>query len=166
MASAPSQEHARLFVVRHADAGVRGHGHGDHLRPLSNDGRARARRLVDLLDLTSTGRVVSSPYVRCVQTVEALATRYHKPVVLDDALAEGAAIEETLGLLRRLPDGSVACTHGDILERLVSEMDTLRWPVDEISFDKGGVWVLWRHGEMLSIVKQMRMSLDLSMIEL
>ena len=61
-------------------------------------------------------RVVSSPYVRCVQTVEPLAAALGLPLEQDDRLAEG---EEgaAAGLLRE--DGVVCCTHGDILDALV-----------------------------------------------
>ncbi len=154
MAPSHPAKHARVYVVRHADAGVRGHGPDDRLRPLSSSGQAQAVRLVHLLDLTSAGQVVSSPYVRCVQTVQPLATRHRKPVVFNASLAEGAPVEETWRLLRQLPDGSVACTHGDVLEALTAVVDTLGRGVHQISFDKGGVWVLSRQGKVLSLVEQ------------
>ena len=152
------ENRARIHVVRHADAGVRGHGPDDHLRPLSPGGHARAQVLADLLDLTSVGRIVSSPYVRCVQTVEPLATRQRRSVDLSDTLAEGASVEAMLHLLRRLPDGSVACTHGDMLGELMRFVDSVDGLVDPISFDKGGVWVLTRNGDALSLVEQMRVT--------
>jgi broad specificity phosphatase PhoE len=61
-------------------------------------------------------RILSSPYVRCVQTVEPLAEALGLEVQLDERLKEGeggAAAE----LLRE--DGVVCCTHGDIVEALV-----------------------------------------------
>ena len=158
MAPTHPDKHARIHVVRHADAGVRGHGTADHLRPLSPGGHARAQVLADLLDLTSVGRIVSSPYVRCVQTVEPLATRQRRSVDLSDTLAEGASVEAMLHLLRRLPDGSVACTHGDMLGELMRFVDSVDGLVDPISFDKGGVWVLTRNGDALSLVEQMRVT--------
>jgi Histidine phosphatase superfamily (branch 1) len=55
---------------------------------------------------------VSSPYVRCVHTVEPLATSLGLELELDDRLAEGAA-GSAAGLLAE--DGVVACTHGDVV---------------------------------------------------
>ncbi len=149
---------ARLYVVRHADAGIRGHGADDHLRPLSRSGRARARRLADLLESTPFGDIVSSPYVRCVQTVEPLAERRGTTIALSDDLAEGASIDATLRLLRVLPSGSVVCTHGDLLGHLAAYVAVADGRVGQISYDKGGIWVLAREGDTLSIVEQMRAS--------
>ncbi len=94
--------------------------------------------------------------MRCVQTVEPLAARQRRSVELSDSLAEGASVEAMLHLLRRLPDGSVACTHGDMLGELARVVDSVDGLVDPISFDKGGVWVLARNGDALSLVEQMR----------
>ncbi len=158
MAPTHPEERARIYVVRHADAGVRGHGPDDHLRPLSPGGHARAAVLADLIELTSASHIVSSPYVRCVQTVEPLAARQHRSVELSDTLAEGASVEAMLHLLRRLPDGSVACTHGDTLAELARIVDSVDGLGGAISFDKGGVWVLARTGDALSLVEQMRVT--------
>ena len=70
-----------------------------HLRPLSPGGHARAEVLADLLELTSASHIVSSPYVRCVQTVEPLAARQLLSVEISDTLAEGASVEATVHLL-------------------------------------------------------------------
>jgi len=60
-------------------------------------------------------------------------------------------------LLHRLPDGSVACAHGNMLSQLTDVLlDTRDRHEQPISFDKGGVWVLSREGESLSIVDEMR----------
>ena len=146
----------RIYVVRHTDAGVRTDSPDDHLRPLSSTGHAHARILADRAQFASVGDVVSSPYVRCVQTVEPLTARHHRPVSISNSLAEGAPIEAMLRLLRRLPDGSVACTHGDMLQELVGFIDNVEDLGDPIPFDKGGVWVLSRAGDRLSLVEQQR----------
>ena len=158
MVATHPEKHARIYVIRHADAGVRGHGPDDYLRPLSPGGHERAEVLADLLELTSASHIVSSPSVRCVQTVEPLAARQHRSVELSDTLAEGASVEAMVHLLRRLPDGSVTCTHGDTLGELARVVDSVDGLGGPISFDKGGVWVLARNGDALSLVEQMRVT--------
>jgi phosphohistidine phosphatase SixA len=66
----------------------------------------------------SIGRIVSSPYRRCVESVEALADARELPIELDERLAEGVPTHLTLGLLAEL-DGGLACTHGDVIEAVV-----------------------------------------------
>jgi len=104
-------------LLRHAAAGDREHWHGDDLhRPLDARGRREAELLVALLRPFGVRRVVSSPYVRCVQTVEPLAAALGVPLELDDRLAEGegAAASDLIH-----EDGVVSCTHGDVVRELV-----------------------------------------------
>ena len=104
-------------LLRHASAGHRlDWEHDDHLRPLDARGRRQSADLVALLLPLGLRRILSSPYVRCVQTVEPLAAALGLAVELDERLkeGEGAAAAE---LLRE--DGVVCCTHGDIVEALV-----------------------------------------------
>lgn len=129
----------------------------DHLRSLNPHGRARARVLAELLAVVSHGDIVSSLYSRCVETVEPLAEHRGRTVSISDALAEGAKLDAMVDLLHRLPDGSVACAHGNMLSQLTDVLlDTRDRHEQPISFDKGGVWVLSREGESLSIVDEMR----------
>jgi 8-oxo-dGTP diphosphatase len=63
-----------LLVIRHARAGKRTEWVGDdRLRPLDKRGTKQARALVGALAPFEIVRVLSSPYDRCVQTVEPLA---------------------------------------------------------------------------------------------
>jgi 8-oxo-dGTP diphosphatase len=104
-------------LLRHASAGHRLDAYGDdHLRPLDARGRRQAAELVELLRPLEVRRVVSSPYVRCVETVEPLAAALRLPVEQDERLAEGAS-GGALDLLRE--DGVVACTHGDVVEEVL-----------------------------------------------
>lgn len=104
-------------LVRHASAGDREDWEGDdRLRPLDARGRRQASALVELLRPLEVRRVVSSPYVRCVETLEPLATALGLPVEQDDRLAEGAS-RASLELLGG--DGVVCCTHGDVVEAVL-----------------------------------------------
>ena len=103
-------------LLRHAAAKERYEWPGDDFdRPLTKKGRRQAEELATVLGTDDVRRVVSSPYVRCVQTVEPLATALGLEVELDDRLAEGAgsAAQELLE-----EDGVVACTHGDVIYEL------------------------------------------------
>ena len=104
-----------VVLLRHASAGDRHTWEGDdRMRPLDKRGRKQAEALHDRLLDAGVTRVVSSPYVRCVQTVEPLGL----DIELDERLAEGAPREETLALLAELDD-AVACTHGDVIENVL-----------------------------------------------
>jgi phosphohistidine phosphatase SixA len=133
-----------LYVVRHAHAGDRGSWvANDDERPLSLTGRGQAAGLAGLLSTASIERVLSSPSVRCVQTVEPLAERRQLPVDVDKALAEGAwraAVDLVWSLAGT---EAVLCTHGDVIPEVLDAVaqggvriaDALRW-------EKGSVWAL------------------------
>jgi phosphohistidine phosphatase SixA len=100
-------------LVRHASAGDRDDWAGDdRLRPLDARGRRQATELVELLAGLGLQRVLSSPYVRCVETVEPLAGVLGVAVERDDRLAEGTG-RAALELLHE--EGVVCCTHGDVV---------------------------------------------------
>jgi 8-oxo-(d)GTP phosphatase len=104
-------------LLRHASAGDRDRWPvADRLRPLDARGRWQAAALVELLRPLGVSRVVSSPYVRCIETVEPLAGALEVPVEPDDRLAEGAG-QAAAELLRE--PGVVCCTHGDIVEAVL-----------------------------------------------
>ena len=107
-----------VVLLRHASAGDRDHWEGDDLlRPLDDRGRRQALAL-RLLAARGFVRILSSPYVRCIETVEPLAATLALAIAVDARLAEGAEPDEALALLSEL-DGGVACTHGDVVEALL-----------------------------------------------
>jgi len=104
-----------VILLRHASAGDRDEWDGeDLLRPLDKRGRKQAKRLRDVLLAHDVRRVLSSPYVRCTQTVAPLGL----DIEPDERLAEGAPPQRTLELLASLDD-AVACTHGDVIEAVL-----------------------------------------------
>ena len=104
-------------LLRHASAGHRlDWEHDDHLRPLDARGRRQSADLVAILRPLGVRRVVSSSYVRCVQTVEPLAAACGLQVEQDNRLKEGAGAAAA-DLLSE--SGVVCCTHGDIVEALL-----------------------------------------------
>jgi 8-oxo-dGTP diphosphatase len=136
-----------LYLVRHAKAGSRSSYEGpDRLRPLTKAGRRQAEAIADRLADAGVPRVLSSPYVRCVQTVEPLADRLRLPVEPTAALAEGSPFGPVLDLLADAADGTVLCTHGDVLpdvlDALARRGAVLAGPG---ILSKGVTWVLERH---------------------
>jgi phosphohistidine phosphatase SixA/ADP-ribose pyrophosphatase YjhB (NUDIX family) len=113
-----------LLVVRHASAGDRETWDGeDEDRPLDDRGWRQAAALVEQLAPFSVERVVSSPFVRCVQSVEPLARA--RDVVLEEAdeLAEGSRAEDVERLLDELAGrAAVVCGHGPELHRLFGKL--------------------------------------------
>jgi 8-oxo-(d)GTP phosphatase len=106
-----------LLVVRHASAGDRDDWKGpDADRPLDARGRRQAEQLVDRLAPFPIRRIVSSPFVRCVDTVEPLAHAHGLEVESSDDLAEGANRERVRRLLLELGDEAVICMHRPELE--------------------------------------------------
>ena len=129
------------MLVRHASAGDRKAWSGDDaLRPLDARGRRQADGLVELLRGFGPTRVLSSPSVRCRETVEPLARSLGVAVEGSSELREGASAEEVRSLARRLADEvAVVCTHGDVVEALLGEESK-----------KGSAWVLRGDGDELT----------------
>jgi 8-oxo-(d)GTP phosphatase len=108
-----------VVLLRHAAAGDRDEWEGDdRLRPLDKRGRKQAKALRELLADDGPRGVVSSPYLRCTETVAPLSDALGLELELDDRLAEGAARGDALAALAE-HDGFVACTHGDIVEAVL-----------------------------------------------
>jgi 8-oxo-dGTP diphosphatase len=113
-----------LLIVRNAPAGKRWDWEGhDRERPLDKKGRRQADGLVDQFAPYSVERILSSPSLRCTQTVVPLSRELGIPIENCPELEEGASREETLALMRELGDAAVLCTHGDVLENLFGEAE-------------------------------------------
>ena len=116
-----------VLLVRHASAGSRRKWRGpDDLRPLDKKGRRQAEALPGSLQfaLDGMGRVLSSPYLRCVETVDRLAQAVGVSVGKEAALAEGhdrAAAGLFWSLVRGGESSAALCTHGDIIPFLLDE---------------------------------------------
>jgi 8-oxo-dGTP diphosphatase len=143
-----------VYVVRHAKAGDRAEWKGDdRLRPLTKSGLEQAAALAERLKDEPIDRILSSPYVRCLQTVEPLAARRKLPIEPRKDLEEGAGGESVIRLMQESGGQNlVLCTHGDVteelLERLVEQGVVARTAARN---EKGGTWVLYdESGEITS----------------
>jgi 8-oxo-dGTP diphosphatase len=135
-----------LYLVRHAKAGRRGAWDGpDPLRPLSRAGRAQAQAFAAWLANEPVTRVLSSPYTRCVQTVEPLAEKLGLEIEVTEALAEATPFEPVLELLVTLPDASVLVSHGDLIPDVIEALLRRGTVLDgQPDWRKGSTWVLER----------------------
>jgi 8-oxo-dGTP diphosphatase len=133
-----------VHLVRHAKAGSRkAWTDDDTLRPLSKVGRGQARVIGKALADAGITRVVSSPFVRCRETIEPLAERIGVAVELSDALAEGASLTDSLRLVEKLADANVAlCSHGDVLGNLLHHYTQLGVVLHDHRIEKASMWVL------------------------
>ena len=133
-------------LLRHADAGVRGTwSAADDWRVLSPLGRVEADRVVARIDGLPILRVMSSPSLRCRQTVVPLA-RY---LGLDiEPRRELAADVGPSQLLRFLADPetecAVLCTHRETLETLFAELAVSRAVVAWVgaTMEKAAAWLV------------------------
>ncbi len=120
-------------LVRHGVAGERAQwDEEDHLRPLDRRGERQAAALPQSLSDLPIRRILTSPAVRCVQTVAALGVALGMEVEETPALAEGAARADIMALLPTIGAGTVLCTHGDVCHKIVGRRKT----------PKGSAWVV------------------------
>ena len=135
-----------LFVVRHAVAGSRQRwSDPDHIRPLTKKGWRQAYALADRLAPEGIERLVSSPYVRCTQTLEPLGELLGLEVEEHPALAEGRDMGATMDLLRELSGTNAALSsHGDVIPSAIFRLaDAGTKLSDPIYFcKKGSIWAV------------------------
>ena len=137
-----------ILLVRHARAGDRDRWPGPDIeRPLTKRGRAQADALAALLPTLASGSittVLSSPYVRCRETVEPLARAAGTTVGDRAELAEGARLPDVLALVAGLGAAPVVlCSHGDVIGDVVGWLAE-RGLVTEARCAKGSTWVIER----------------------
>jgi phosphohistidine phosphatase SixA len=142
----------RLYVVRHAHAGSRSAWEGpDEDRPLSPKGHRQSAAIAEALGAAGATRLVSSPYRRCVQTLEPLADRLGLAIDEDHRLAEGADGADAVALadeLRKEPEAAVVCSHGDVVPEMlrIFKATTVRFK-DPFVWPKASTWVITWDGE-------------------
>ena len=133
------------YLVRHASAGHRDEGDpSDHDRPLDEAGRVQSEKLADWLRHLPVTRILSSPYPRCVQTVEPLAAALGLEVEVREELAESMPIERSWPLLEEVAwTNAVICSHGDVIPDLIrrAQLRGLHVP-GKSGCAKGSVWTL------------------------
>lgn len=144
-----------LLMVRHARAGRRSTFDGDdEARPLSTRGKAQAEAIVPLLAAYRPRRILSSPAVRCFETVRPLADALELPIESVGELAEGNG-PATLHLLHRMAgETAILSTHGDVATEVLDFLTPglTKKNRHKLRLLKGEVWVIQSTGDTLEIV--------------
>ncbi len=135
-----------IYLVRHAKAGERRTWQRDDTeRPLSKKGWRQAEAIAERLAKKGATELYASSYLRCMQTLEPLADRVGRTVKEEPRLFEDEPFEPVLELLREVPDGSVLCSHGDIIPAVISALHRRGMEVDTpADWRKATIWVLRR----------------------
>jgi 8-oxo-dGTP diphosphatase len=125
-----------ILLVRHGSAGDSAAWEGDdHERPLDGRGRKQAKGLVNELARFDPTVVVSSPYLRCLQTVEPLARSLGAAVDVRAELGYERPDHEARALVESLAGiTAVVCGHGGL--------ETVVLGDDAPKFRKGATFVL------------------------
>jgi 8-oxo-dGTP diphosphatase len=134
-----------LLLVRHANAGDKSLWQGpDRIRTLSSTGRAEASGLLVRLEDYPIERILSSPTVRCQQTVQPLAHDRRLPIETTPGLAVAAEPRTVLALLADPgSQGAVLCTHGEVIGQVLTLLAADGLEVDQpLVWPKGSTWVL------------------------
>ncbi len=139
-----------IYLVRHGSAGRRGSFDDDTLRPLDPTGRAQAEAIAAGLAEVGIGRLLASPALRCIQTLEPLGARLGLEVEPTMALMEGQDPRSAVDLTRTLAvadTDAALCSHGDvipeIIQRLAREGMSI---VGRPGWEKGSTWRLTTRG--------------------
>jgi broad specificity phosphatase PhoE len=141
-----------LYLLRHAHAGNKKKWSGpDDRRPLSAAGRREAAGLVTLLHDRPIATILSSPALRCEQTVRPLAERRGLPVGLDDRLDVDADLDDAAKLLRPDLGDVLLCSHGELIGQLIGLLKERGAPIDQDArWPKGSTWLLRFSGDRVA----------------
>ena len=141
-----------LVVLRHGKAAARSDDLEDLDRPLTPVGVQQAKALEPVLDAYGVSRVVSSPALRCAQTVEPYAHSISTFIEIDERLSENTRATDVQRSIDSIIDRKrpvVLCSH----------RPTLPWIFDAIgtdSYDLGtgeGIVVHHRKGTVFAVEK-------------
>jgi 8-oxo-(d)GTP phosphatase len=136
-------ETGTIHLLRHGAAGDRDKWKkDDRLRPLTKKGRKQADAIGENLRGRGIERILTSPSLRCIETVEPLARLIGAEVEVSDALAEGPDIDAAYGLIHDLAGtNAVLCSHGDVIPATVNRLMWLGLTLESAFYcSKGSIW--------------------------
>jgi len=133
----------QIIVLRHARAGRKLTDRSkDFKRSLDRKGREDALRLPRVIEgHLHPEAIVSSPFRRCVQTVEPLAGDLDLLIVEDDRFTPGSSERSVREAFLEVAANSVVSTHGEVIAMLFDE---------RVRCAKGAFWIVERRNGELS----------------
>jgi 8-oxo-(d)GTP phosphatase len=145
-----------LLVLRHGHAGDREKWEGpDERRPLSKKGRRQAVGAIEQLAAFDVRRILSSRYVRCLETVVPVACDRGLSIEVHPALAEGSSTAAVSALVAELAGTTaVLCTHGDVVWNVLVDLaHHAAGEPDDLQMAKGSAWVVEARDDRLAAVR-------------
>ena len=137
----PTSTHPVLIILRHAH---RDTSQGNHLdNGLSEKGWTQAKKIRKYYKKNVNYKeplILSSPKIRCIETVEKLAKATNVEIQISELLNEGGdllskTLKLTEELLKTTQPLTVLCSHGDVIPILLHRLTG-----SEILLSKGG-WI-------------------------
>lgn len=124
-----------LILLRHAKATPRDQWDGEEAkRPLLPDGKKQAKRLIPALDAYAPKRLVTSPWMRCYQTVEPYSKNKKRTLILRSQLTElsnALSPRKTKHAVEQIFDTSksaLLCSHRPALPTIVQTLSSRAIP--------------------------------------
>jgi phosphohistidine phosphatase SixA len=135
-----------IYLVREADAGGRFSWPGpDRLRPLTGIGWQQAQELAERLDGAPIARIVSSPWLRCQQTVLPLAEARQLRIDSESGLGQIASVDRAIRRVAEAVGPTVVCSHPDLVYAIIERLRTsgrrvrplcgVAWTTDHVALE-------------------------------
>jgi 8-oxo-dGTP diphosphatase len=136
-----------FVILRHAHAGEKRKWRVDDARrPLSPQGISQADAFAAGVRDLRVSRILTSPTLRCEQTVKPLAASRGLPVEFVPELAPTASVKALRELMEAPEiDGAILCTHGEMITALSATWEEdgyLGLPPPGSHTHKGGGWFI------------------------
>lgn len=134
----------KLFLLRHAEAGERDRKKypNDALRPLTTEGKRKTLRAAKWMrrHKITFDRIITSPYLRALQTAEIVAGTYKMKVQLNDFLAPEGSVRDLIKLLQRAKRDAVILLvgHEPEMSQMIALLLSGKKGLD-INLKKGGL---------------------------
>jgi 8-oxo-dGTP diphosphatase len=158
-----------VIVLRHAKATPRSDWHegkvvDDGNRPLLPEGKKQAKEIIPLLRAFAPKRVVTSPWVRCFNTVQPYANKYRLPVIERSQLSElgnKKGPRRTKNVVNDVIEegkSAVICSHRPALPTILESLgalagkDLARWIEEAANLKPAEMIVIQISSEKLKVV--------------
>lgn len=147
----------RILIMRHAKAGRREPWNpGDQERSLVPDGRLQAQAIARQFGRIAFSAIFSSPYTRCLETLEPLSLECGTEIKPDERLSESTYFSALQSFVMTLEEEGVyaACSHGNVVPALVELLvgRQVRHLPEPIISTRGSIWdITLRRGVAVAV---------------